>query len=212
MQIYRLVQDTVILSLLSCLRRKTLLRELVLILPLIFMACPARTVEPANIRYDADTPSEFELKAIYLYNFLQFVQWPREKCPLPDGRAQEIGILGDSAFEPILLELQERLKAKNQQLQLTFYGPYRQGMDLSACCLLFISSSELKNLPGILDTLDDKPVLTVADSDAFVAQGVMITLISRQNKVRWAINREPVKRAGLRLSAKLLDIAVEVIN
>ncbi len=185
---------------------------MIIILFIVFIAFPARTVEPAHIRYDADAPSENELKAIYLYNFLQFVQWPKEKCPLPGGRARKIGVLGDSSFEPVLRALQAKLNAKNQQLKLTFHGPYHDGMDLSNCCLLFIAGSELKNLPRILDNLDSKAVLTVADSDAFVTKGVMITLISRKNKVRWAINREPVTKAGLRLSAKLLDIAVQVIN
>lgn len=185
---------------------------MIIILLLIFTACPAGTVEPAQIRYAAEAPSEHELKAIYLYNFLQFVQWPREKCPLPDGRVQEIGVLGDSSFKPVLKALQAKLKLKNQNLKLTFYGPYHEDMDLSSCCLLFITSSELDNLPRILDTLENKPILTVADSDAFVSEGVMITLISHNNKVRWAINRKPVQKAGLRLSAKLLDIAVQVIN
>jgi hypothetical protein len=192
--------------------RKIILHELSIILVLILMACPARTVEPAHIKYKTDAPSEYELKAIYLYNFLQFVQWPRDKCPLPDGKAQEIGVLGDSAFKPVLKALQEKLKTKNQYLQLTFYGPYHEGMDLSNCCLLFISASEQEKLPGILDSLGDKPVLTVADSDTFITPGVMITLVSHQNKIRWAIDREPVNRAGLRLSSKLLDIAVQVIN
>jgi len=190
----------------------TVLHVLIIILFLIFMTCPAKTVEPAHIGYDTKAPSEYELKAIYLYNFLQFVQWPKEKCPLPEGKAQEIGVLGDSSFEPVLKALQEKLKTRNKQLKLTFYGPYHEGMDLSDCCLLFISSSELKNLPRILNNLENKPILTVADSNAFINKGVMITLVAHKNKVRWAINRKPVKKAGLRLNAKLLDIAVEVIN
>ncbi|MDH3328311.1 MAG: YfiR/HmsC family protein [Desulfobulbaceae bacterium] len=100
----------------------------------------------------------------------------------------------------------------NLTLRRTNIGPYHEGMDLSDCCLLFISSTELKNLPRILNGLENKPILTVADSNAFIIEGVMITLVTHKNKVRWAINRKPVKKAGLRLNAKLLDIAVEVIN
>jgi hypothetical protein len=184
----------------------------IVVLLALFTACPARTVEPAHIRPPAESPTEYELKAIYLYNFIQFVQWPRDKCPASGGSPREIGILGDSAFEPVLRALQEKLETKDQHLTLTFYGPYREGMNLSNCCLLFINASEKQNLAHILDSLKNKPVLTVADSEGFADRGVMITLVSHRNKIRWAINREPVERAGLRLSAKLLDIAVKVIN
>jgi len=184
----------------------------VCVLLVLFLACPARTVEPAHIRYNADTPSEYELKAIYLYNFLNFVKWPDDSCNLHEGRSHRIAVLGDSPFNQVLIALQEKLRAKDKKLEITFYGPYRKAMELSCCCLLFITESERNNLPSIIDQLAGKPVLTVADDDAFINQGVMITLVSHKNKIRWAINRQPVNESSLKLSAKLLDIAVKVIN
>jgi hypothetical protein len=179
---------------------------------ILLLACPARTVEPAQIRSDADQPSEYELKAIYLYNFLKFVQWPENSCKMPDDSSHRIAVIGDSPFNQVLRDLQQKLRQKGQNLQITFFGPYRKDLDLTCCCLLFISATEQDNLPNILVQLAGRPVLTVADTEAFMDQGVMITLVSRNNKIRWAINRQPVTQSGLKLNSKLLDIAVKVIN
>lgn len=193
-------------------KKKRFLRGWAIVLLVLFFACPARTVEPAYIRYDKNTPSEYELKAIYLYNFLKFVKWPDEPCNLHKGQSHRISVLGDSPFNQVLLVLQEKLKTNDKELHLTFYGPYRKNMELSPCSLLFITESERDNLPVILNQLKGKPVLTVADADSFLNQGVMITLVSLKNKIRWEVNRQPVNESRLKLSAKLLDIAVKVIN
>ncbi|MHB8809848.1 MAG: YfiR family protein [Desulfobulbaceae bacterium] len=182
------------------------------VLSLVFLACPARTVEPSPIPREMDAPSEQELKAIYLYNFLQFVQWPKEKCPLPGERANEIVVIGDTSLQPVLQSLQAKLREKNKELILVFHDEYREGMDLASCSLLFIGASERKRLAKILQNIDGKHVLTVADNDEFVDSGVMITLLSRENKIRWAVNRKPVADAGLKMSAKLLAIAERVIE
>lgn len=179
---------------------------------LVHLAFPARPVEPSPIPPEREAPSEYELKAIYLYNFLQFVQWPEEKCHFPGGHAQEITVVGDTSLQPVLLSLQAKLREKNKDLTLVFHDSYQEGMDLSNCCLLFIASSERKRLSAILKSLDGKQVLTVTDDDDDVGSGVMITLLSREKKIRWAVNRKPVTEAGLKMSAKLLEIAEKVIE
>lgn len=178
----------------------------------VHLAFPARPVEPSPIPRDMDSPSEYELKAIYLYNFLQFVQWPQEKCRLPGGRAQEIVVVGDTSLQPVLRSLQAKLREKNKDLTLHFHDSYREGMDLSRCSLLFIAASETKKMSEILKSLDGKHVLTVTDAVDVVDSGVMITLLSRENKIRWTVNRKPVAEAGLKMSAKLLEIAEKVIE
>jgi YfiR/HmsC-like len=189
-----------------------LLRIGCIVFCLVHLAFPARTVEPSPIPRDMEAPSEYELKAIYLYNFLQFVQWPEGKCRLPGGHAQEITVVGDTSLQPVLRSLQAKLREKNKDLTLNFHDSYQEGMDLSPCCLLFIAASEKKKLSEILKSIDGKQMLTVTDAVDVVDSGVMITLLSRKNKIRWAVNRKPVAEAGLKMSAKLLEIAEKVIE
>lgn len=183
-----------------------------IVLSLVFLAYPARPVEPSPIPRAMAPPGEYELKAIYLYNFLQFVQWPAEKCRLPGGRAQEIVVIGDASLQTVLRSLQAKLREKDKELTLVFHDSYQEGMDLSRCCLLFIAASERRNLPEILKDIDGRHILTVGDANDFIEAGVMITLLSRNNRIRWAVNRKPVADAGLKMSVKLLEIAEKVVE
>ena len=157
--------------------------------------------------------TEYQLKAVYLYNFLHFVKWPKNTDAPDTAGPFIIGVVGKSPFGDALTEIKSSLpEVKQKEIAIITYGPYRQGMDLSRCHLLFISASEQKNFLSIVTDLLGKPVLTVADHTAFLAAGGMINLVSYRGKIRWEINRTPVRQAGLRLSAKLMDIAVNIVD
>ncbi|MFZ5798117.1 MAG: YfiR family protein [Thermodesulfobacteriota bacterium] len=189
-----------------------LIRPGILFFWLLLLVCPVRTLEAVPLHRNTNAPSEQELKAIYLYNFLQFVNWPQEKCPLPNGHAREIVVIGRTSLREVLQALQAKLHEQNQELNLVFHDTYHEGLDLSRCCLLFIAASEKENLPAILAGIEGRNVLTVTDTGEVADAGVMITLLLRENRIRWAINRKPVAEAGLKMNAKLLEIAERVVN
>jgi len=158
-------------------------------------------------------PQEYGVKAVYLYNFLQFVNWPEGRCRFAGKRIKEIAVIGDSPIGASLQALKAELqRIHGAEITIRFLGPYVEGMDLGGCRLLFISRSEMKNIQKILAGVRDKAVLTVADSEECLDHGCMIALLSRMNKVRWAINREQADQEGLRLNSRLLAMAVKVIG
>lgn len=173
--------------------------------------CWGAPVGPAGlVRHQAQ---EYDLKAVYLYNFLQFVQWPAShKSPSSDG-AMVIGIVGESPFGNALNNLQENLlKNGMKPIRVVYYGHFREGMNLEECHLLFVCASEKKSFRRIVATLRDTSVLTVADTESFLAAGGMITMVQNQAKIRWLINRAAASRTGLRLSPQLLSIALKVVD
>ena len=186
-----------------------------LLVVLLFLPAPVLhpQVHPQAVSSQQLVIAEYQLKAVYLYNFLHFVKWPKN-AGAPDGAGPNIiGVVGKSPFGDTLAEIKASLPgAKQKGIAIISFGPYRQGMDLSRCHLLFVSASEQKNFSSIVNDLKGKSVLTVADHDKFLAAGGMINLINYKGKVRWEINREPVQQAGLRLSAKLLAIAVTIVD
>ncbi len=183
---------------------------------LLFFLLQPSFLWPASMAYSQNNNQglqEYSLKAIYLYNFLQFVHWPKERCLLNGAKVEEIAVIGDSPIGESLQVLKEELKkTQNTQISVRFLGPYVEGMDLSGCRLLFITKSEMKNIKKILADIGDEPVLTVSDTEDCLDLGCMIALISRMNKVRWAVNRESAERAGLRMSTRLLAMAVEIVD
>jgi len=156
---------------------------------------------------------EYELKAVYLYNFLQFVQWPESKRLLTKDGVMVIGIVGDSPFGEAFEVLQATIRKSGMKpVRVIHYGHYREGLYMRDCHILFVSAAEKKNFAKIVDDLKDAPVLTVADTHNFLSSGGMISLVQSDGKLRWMINRAQADKAGLRFSAQLLALAVKVVE
>lgn len=124
-----------------------------------------------------------------------------------------IGIVGESPFGEALKALQADVQRNGMKpVRIIQYGPYQEHMDFRECHLLFVGLSEKGNFKRIIARLKDSPVLTVADTENFIASGGMINLVQTGGKIRWMINRAAADRAGLRFSAQLLTIAVKVVE
>lgn len=150
---------------------------------------------------------EYRVKAAFLYNFTKFVEWPADSTV--NKESFQIGILGDNVFATEIEALAG--KAVGDRI-LTFYR-YQSWDDRAAKCdILFISSSEEKNLPEILRRLKRSPVLTVGDTVGYATRGVMINFFMEGNKVRFKINLKQAQRAGFKISSRLLKLAVVLEN
>lgn len=81
---------------------------------------------------------------------------------------------------------------------------------LKQCQLVFISRSAIGNLTDVIDSLKDKPVLTVADSPGAGQQGVALNMHVKDDKITFEANLARAKKVGLNLSSQLLRLATEV--
>ncbi len=147
--------------------------------------------------------SEYQVKAVFLFNFVQFVDWPAPAAADSE-RPLLIGILGSDPFGPFLDETVrgERLGARPIQLRR-----YRELADIGECNVLFISQSESERVPEILSALKNRHVLTVSDGDAFANQGGMIQFVTDKSRIRLRINLEAAQAANVTISSKLLRVA-----
>jgi hypothetical protein len=147
---------------------------------------------------------EYQIKAAFLFNFAQFVEWPPEAFPDKD-TPLVIGIIGDDPFGPFLDEFVRGEKVSNRGLKIE---RYRQIEDIKICHILFVSSSEIHRIDGILSGLKNRSVLTVGDFENFAqGHGGMIRFITEKNKIRFRINLDAAKASGLTISSKLLRSA-----
>ena len=146
---------------------------------------------------------EYQIKAVFLYNFVQFVEWPASVFAAPDSPFV-IGVLGENLFGDALHEVVSGEKVGARSIEVRRYGRIA---DVDACHILFISRSETGNLPSILVALDKRPILTVGDTAEFARHGGMIRLIKEDNRIRLRVNLQATKAAGLVISSKLLRAA-----
>ena len=150
----------------------------------------------------AQQPSEYEVKAAYLYNFANFVEWPHTSTG-DTSSTLNIGILGIDPFGSAF----KTIEGKKIRGRTVAVHRSRRLADLQDCQILFIGDSERVYLPRILDTLRERNVLTVGESEGFAEQGVIVDFYVIDNKVRFKINAEAGARSGLKLSSKLLKLA-----
>jgi len=146
---------------------------------------------------------EYQVKAVFLFNFAQFVGWPRSAFAAAD-TPLVIGVLGENPFGAYLDDAVRGEKVDDRRLEIRHY---RRVEDLKACQLLFISRSEADRLETILASLKDRSILIVGDIDDFVRRGGMVQLATAQNKIRLIINNDAAKAANLTISSQLLRSA-----
>jgi hypothetical protein len=147
----------------------------------------------------APTP-EYRLKAVFLFNFAQFVEWPATAFPEAD-TPLVIGILGDDPFGAYLDETVRGERVNDRPLAVR---RYQSVGDIGACHILFVSRPEQGRLSEILDSLKGTSVLTVSDAERFASRGGMIGFVTEQNRIRLRVNLEVARAAKLTISSKLL--------
>jgi hypothetical protein len=144
---------------------------------------------------------EYQVKAVFLFNFAQFVAWPRQASS--EG-SLVIGVLGEDPFGAYLDQTVRGEEVNDRPLVVQ---RFRRVTDIKACHVLFVSRSEYDRMEHILGTLKGRSVLTVSDADDFTAHGGMIQFFTERNKIRMRINLDAVKAADLKVSSKLLRVA-----
>lgn len=80
------------------------------------------------------------------------------------------------------------------------------------CQMLYVGDSEAKHLEEILRESEQKQILTVASFAGFAERGGVIQVMAKDGKVGFAINNRSARRAGLKISSKLLSLAQFVIT
>jgi hypothetical protein len=142
------------------------------------------------------------LKAAFLLNFAKFAEWPREGAaagPLT------LCVLRDRASEDALAQLADGSSINGRSVVVArATTPDR----LQGCHLLYLVGNDPTSLGPILADLRTRPVLTVGDGELFVRQGGIVGLVVGGQKVRFAISPGAAQRSGLRLSSKLLALAI----
>jgi len=146
--------------------------------------------------------AEYQVKAVFLFNFAQFVEWPPSAFPASQ-TPLVIGVLGQDPFGAYLDDTLRGERVNNRPLTVR---RYRRVEEIQTCHVLFISRSEADRLDQILASLKYRKILTVADVDSPAASRVMIRFVTQQNKIRLRINPEAARAANLTISSKLLRL------
>jgi hypothetical protein len=148
-------------------------------------------------------PTEYQVKAVFLFNFAQFVEWPADAFSSPTAPLV-IGVLGDDPYGDFLDQTVRREHLGGRSFQVRRY----QSVDeIKTCHILFISRPDADRPEEILAGLKRRPLLTVSDADGFAQRGGMIRFVTERSRIRLQLNLEAAEAAHLAISSKLLRVA-----
>lgn len=150
----------------------------------------------------ASSGREYKIKAAFLLNFVKFIEWPPGAFTSSEVPVV-LGILGNDPFGEAIEALgQKRVKGRAIKIKrLKDLG------SATGCHILFVSNSEKDALNGIFQSLEDRAILTVGETELFAQKGGIINFITDKNKIRFEINITAADRVNLKISSKLLKLA-----
>lgn len=146
---------------------------------------------------------EYQLKAIFLFNFTHYVEWPADTFEQEDSPFV-IGILGPNPFGPLMETTVAGEKVKGHPVVIQHYSNVSE---IKNCHILFINIAEDKKRDDVIALLKGRTILTVSDAANFSRGGGMIRFFTLYNKIKFEINPDASKSADLVISSKLLRLA-----
>jgi hypothetical protein len=160
----------------------------------------------AGLTAQQTAPSEYQVKAAYIYNFGKFVKWPAF-APANQSGLFTICVLDGDPFGSVL---QSDLAGESVDGRPVAVKRLPKAQDAEACHILFIGSAQGKDLGEILAAVDQISVLTVSDMPDFSKRGGMIQFILDGNRVRFEINLDSAGKSHLVFASELLKVAAAV--
>jgi len=164
-----------------------------LIVSALLARAPATAAEPLPL-------AEHQIKALYLFNFTKYVEWPASSNATPF-------TIGISAAPDVKNDLLDITRGKHVQGREIVVRTITTAQDVEACQLVFIGTTDKARIAALLQMAQDAVILTVGDAEGFLDLGGMVNFVRQENKLRLEIGLDAVQRARLVMSAKLLAVA-----
>ena len=162
-----------------------------------------QALAPTDGRGLTPSATEDEVEAVYLYNFAKFIRWPQGAA----SQTISLCVLND---EPVASALQRVVAGEmvdGRNLRVKSLSDVSEGTD---CNILFMGPPEDLHMREDLAVLHHAPVVTVSNDADFLQQGGIIQFAMIGGAVRFSVNLDAARRAGVTLSSQLLKVALTV--
>ena len=155
---------------------------------------------------DPPARQEEEVKAAFLYKFPAYVDWRPGTFARPLSPVV-IGVTGDDAIADALRVLVAGRKAGERQIEIRSLPP---GALPGGIHLLFVGRAASAYVPRLAPLAARRGVLLVSDYEGALDDGSAINLLVIDQRVRFEVSLDATERAGLKLSSRMLAVALWV--
>ncbi|HEU4842748.1 MAG TPA: YfiR family protein [Burkholderiaceae bacterium] len=147
-----------------------------------------------------------KIKATYVYKFAGYVDWPGADTQAAAGPFT-IGVVDAEGVTAELKALSAAYPLKNRPVQIRELAP---GAAVSGVQMVFIGQHAGSGARQMLSGLAGKPVLTITEADGMLSAGSTINLLTVDERIRFEVSLAHAAAAGLKVSARLLDVAYKI--
>ena len=151
---------------------------------------------------------EYEVKAAYLYNIVNFVTWPPEAFAGPADPLR-VCVYGADPFGDLIDRAMTGGMSNGRTVAVVRTA---DPSTLSTCQLVFVAGRTTDPINQVVRATEQRPVLTVGDSSDFLRRGGMIAFVIDGGRVRFDISLQTTSERGLLLSSRLLQVARSIVG
>jgi hypothetical protein len=150
----------------------------------------------------APAVEEADLKAAYIFNFIQFIDWPGGESAA--GQDMTVCVSPFSPLKRPLTALEGRQTTKGGAVRVKLL----EMTDVRPCRVIVLYSSDVMQVLRLVRTLPPgHGILTISDELTFVDPEIVIALSQQEGRIVFGISSEAAARAGLAVSSRLLRLA-----
>lgn len=153
----------------------------------------------------AQIADEQKLKIAFIYNFFQFIDWPAEAFSAPD-QAITVCVFGKDSFDGGLIALTKRT-ARQRPIEVAYPDSLERA---KKCHLLYLEDTQNPSHTALLKGLSQHPVLTVSTGGDIASGLVAVDFTRHDGRLRLALNLDTLRKAQLRVNAKMIEVALTV--
>jgi YfiR/HmsC-like len=154
----------------------------------------------------AAPPTEYQVKAAYLYSFARYVQWPPEAFAGP-ADPFVVGVLGEDPFGRILDDTLAGKTVLERPIRVRRYGTPQEAVRAH---IVFVGAAEDAERQRILRALRGRAVLSTGDGEGFAESGGIVGFTTKDKRIGFEINLARAEEARLKISSQLLKLATIV--
>jgi len=171
---------------------------ILLILPILLLT------QSAAVKLDQSEEAGARIKAIYIYNFTKYIEWPES---YKEGNFV-IGVYGTNV--PLLSELNKMAASKMVGSQKLEIKNIQSPAEAAQCHIIYLLADNSGQLADVLTKIKGKSALIVTDKAGMTKQGSAINFAIVENKQKIELNRSNIEKYKLKVASTLVEMAVQV--
>lgn len=149
------------------------------------------------ISYQQSNAQESKFKALFIYKFSEYIEWPSGKQNVTVGMAGKTGVSK---------ELSTFAASKGNMTVLNIGGPSEAGK----CDIIFLPKSQDSLVSAYNSAIQGKSVLVVSENSDLTGKGSDIGFYLESGKLRFLISEKSIRDKKMIPSSKLLALGKSI--